>query len=79
MSRLEKISFQQRAIYLQKAAAILKENIEEIGRDLIKEEGKPLSGGMGEANRAVSILEYFAAEARQPLIILWSVYIRALD
>ncbi|MEC1520561.1 aldehyde dehydrogenase family protein [Neobacillus niacini] len=63
----KKLSIQQRAAYLQKAAAILKENIEEIGRDLIKEEGKAFSEGMGEANRAVSILEYFAAEARQPL------------
>lgn len=63
----KKLSIQQRAAYLQKAAAILKENIEEIGRDLIKEEGKSFSEGMGEANRAVSILEYFAAEARQPL------------
>ncbi|WP_066390759.1 aldehyde dehydrogenase family protein [Neobacillus mesonae] len=63
----KKLSIQQRAAYLQKAAAILKENIEEIGRDLIREEGKPFSEGMGEAGRAVSILEYFAAEARQPL------------
>lgn len=63
----KKLSIQQRAAYLQKAAAILKENIEEIGRDLIKEEGKAFSEGMGEANRAVSILEYFAAESRQPL------------
>jgi len=63
----KKLSIQQRAAYLQKAAAILKENIEEIGRDLIKEEGKAFAEGMGEANRAVSILEYFAAEARQPL------------
>ncbi|WP_066073532.1 aldehyde dehydrogenase family protein [Neobacillus soli] len=63
----KKLSIQQRAIYLQRAAAILKENIEEIGRDLIREEGKAFSEGMGEANRAVSILEYFAAEARQPL------------
>ncbi|NHC40264.1 aldehyde dehydrogenase family protein [Bacillus sp. MM2020_1] len=63
----KKLSIQQRAVYIQKAAAILKENIEEIGRDLIKEEGKAFSEGMGEANRAVSILEYFAAEARQPL------------
>ncbi|WP_349729925.1 aldehyde dehydrogenase family protein [Peribacillus frigoritolerans] len=63
----KKLSFQQRATYLQTAAAILKENIEEIGRNLIKEEGKSLLEGMGEASRAVSILEYFAAEARQPL------------
>lgn len=63
----KKLSFQQRAAYLQKAAAILKANVQEVGRDLIKEEGKTFTEGMGEANRAVSILEYYAAEARQPL------------
>ncbi|WP_257351007.1 aldehyde dehydrogenase family protein [Pseudalkalibacillus decolorationis] len=63
----KKLSFQQRASYLQKAADHLKKNVQEIGQDLIKEEGKPLAEGMGEVNRAVSILEYYAAEARQPL------------
>ncbi|PHD77834.1 aldehyde dehydrogenase family protein [Bacillus sp. AFS043905] len=63
----KKLSFQQRASYLQKAADILKKNMQEVGQDLIKEEGKTFLEGMGEANRAASILEYYAAEARQPL------------
>ncbi|CEH29307.1 aldehyde dehydrogenase [Aneurinibacillus migulanus] len=63
----KKLSFQQRAVYLQKAADILKANLEEVGRDLTLEEGKTLVEGIGETQRAISILEYYAGEARQPL------------
>ncbi|GEN33488.1 aldehyde dehydrogenase family protein [Aneurinibacillus danicus] len=63
----KKLSFQQRAFYLQKAADILKTNLQEIGRDLTLEEGKTLAEGIGETQRAISILEYYAAEARQPV------------
>ncbi|MDQ7863525.1 aldehyde dehydrogenase family protein [Peribacillus frigoritolerans] len=52
---------------MQKAADSLKRNMQEVGQDLIQEEGKTFLEGMGEANRAASILEYYAAEARQPL------------
>lgn len=63
----KRLSFQQRAAYLQKAADILKANLQEVGRDLTLEEGKTLAEGIGETQRAISILEYYAAEARQPL------------
>ncbi|MFT9847460.1 aldehyde dehydrogenase family protein [Aneurinibacillus sp. REN35] len=63
----KKLSFQQRAAYLQKAADILTSNLQEVGRDLTLEEGKTLAEGIGETQRAISILEYYAAEARQPL------------
>jgi acyl-CoA reductase-like NAD-dependent aldehyde dehydrogenase len=63
----KKLSFQQRATYLQKAADILKANLQEVGRDLTLEEGKTLAEGIGETQRAISILEYYAGEARQPL------------
>ncbi|WP_088066607.1 aldehyde dehydrogenase family protein [Gottfriedia luciferensis] len=63
----KKLSFQQRAAYLQKAADILKANLQEVGRDLTQEEGKTLAEGIGETQRAISILEYFAGEARQPV------------
>ncbi|MBP1156231.1 MULTISPECIES: aldehyde dehydrogenase family protein [unclassified Paenibacillus] len=66
-SSWKKLSFQQRASFLMKAAAILKEKVEEVGRDLTLEEGKTLEEGMGETRRAISILEYYAAEARQPI------------
>ncbi|AMA73652.1 MULTISPECIES: aldehyde dehydrogenase family protein [Aneurinibacillus] len=63
----KKLSFQQRASYLLKAAEYLKANLEEVGRDLTLEEGKTLVEGIGETQRAISILEYYAAEGRQPV------------
>ncbi|CAG9614830.1 Aldehyde dehydrogenase, thermostable [Bacillus rhizoplanae] len=61
------LSFQERASYLWKAAAILKERVTEIGHDLTSEEGKTLAEGIGETKRAISILEYYAGEANQPV------------
>ncbi|MGG3528648.1 aldehyde dehydrogenase family protein [Bacillus pseudomycoides] len=61
------LSFQERASYLWKAAAILKERVTEIGQDLTSEEGKTLAEGIGETKRAISILEYYAGEANQPV------------
>ncbi|PGM58263.1 aldehyde dehydrogenase family protein [Bacillus sp. AFS053548] len=63
----KKLSYQQRAVYLQKAANLLKAKVHEVGRDLTLEEGKTLAEGIGETQRAISILEYFAGEARQPV------------
>ncbi|QKE73366.1 aldehyde dehydrogenase family protein [Arthrobacter citreus] len=63
----KKLSYQQRASYLQKAADLLKAKVHEVGRDLSLEEGKTLAEGIGETQRAISILEYFAGEARQPV------------
>ncbi|MFF2876482.1 aldehyde dehydrogenase family protein [Gottfriedia sp. NPDC057991] len=63
----KKLSYQQRASYLQKAADLLKAKVHEVGRDLTLEEGKTLAEGIGETQRAISILEYFAGEARQPV------------
>ncbi|MEH7402165.1 aldehyde dehydrogenase family protein [Gottfriedia acidiceleris] len=63
----KKLSYQQRAAYLQKAADLLKTKVHEVGRDLTLEEGKTLAEGIGETQRAISILEYFAGEARQPV------------
>ncbi|XRG79375.1 aldehyde dehydrogenase family protein [Rossellomorea sp. GAMAL-10_SWC] len=63
----KKLSYQQRAVYLQKAADLLKAKVHEVGRDLTLEEGKTLAEGIGETQRAISILEYFAGEARQPV------------
>ncbi|RID85132.1 aldehyde dehydrogenase family protein [Peribacillus asahii] len=63
----KKLSYQKRAFYLQKAAEVLKEKAEEVGRDLTLEEGKTLAEGIGETRRAISILEYFAGEAMQPV------------
>ncbi|PFW90091.1 aldehyde dehydrogenase family protein [Bacillus pseudomycoides] len=61
------LSFHERASYLWKAAVILKERVTEIGQDLTSEEGKTLAEGIGETRRAISILEYYAGEANQPV------------
>ncbi|MGG3518866.1 aldehyde dehydrogenase family protein [Bacillus pseudomycoides] len=61
------LPFHERASYLWKAAAILKERVTEIGQDLTSEEGKTLAEGIGETKRAISILEYYAGEANQPV------------
>ena len=56
----------QRAAILFKAAEILASRANDVGRDLTREEGKTLNEGIGETNRAVQILRYYAGEAQQP-------------
>src|SRR6478736_3268865 len=56
----------QRAAILFKAAEILASRANDVGRDLTREEGKTLKEGIGETNRAVQILRYYAGEAQQP-------------
>jgi len=62
-----KLSYQERGHYLLKAAEILSQKVEEIGRDLTLEEGKTLGEAIGETKRAVSVLKYFAGEATQSI------------
>lgn len=56
----------QRANILYKASELLAARANEIGKELTREEGKTLKEGIGETNRAVQILRYFAGEAQQP-------------
>jgi aldehyde dehydrogenase (NAD+) len=51
---------------LLKAAEILAGRAEQVARELTREEGKTLKEGLGETNRAVQILRYFAGETQQP-------------
>lgn len=55
-----------RANILFKAAEILASRVDQIGRELTREEGKTLKEGIGETTRAVQILRYYAGEAQQP-------------
>ena len=55
-----------RANTLYKAADIIASRAADIGRELTREEGKTLKEGIGETNRAVQILRYYAGEAQQP-------------
>ncbi len=55
-----------RSTMLHKAATLLEARINEVGRELTREEGKTLKEGIGETTRAVQILRYYAGEAQQP-------------
>ncbi len=45
---------------LRKAADLLEQRADSVGRDLTREEGKTLTEGIGETKRAVAILRYYA-------------------
>ncbi|MGC8817410.1 MAG: aldehyde dehydrogenase family protein [Candidatus Hadarchaeum sp.] len=53
----------ERAKLLRKAAAIVMERIEELGRLLTLETGKPLKDSLKEIEFAVRVLQYYAEEA----------------
>ncbi|MEJ7763062.1 MAG: aldehyde dehydrogenase family protein [Thermomicrobiales bacterium] len=55
-----------RAAILSKAADIIMSRVEQIGRELTREEGKTLKEGIGETTRAAQILRYYAGDAQQP-------------
>jgi len=52
---------------LFRAAALLSERAENVGRDLAREEGKTLAEGIGETRRAAAILRYFAGQTSEPI------------
>jgi alpha-ketoglutaric semialdehyde dehydrogenase len=51
---------------LRKAADLLDQRAEAVGRDLTREEGKTLAEGIGETRRAVAILRYYAGQTLEP-------------
>jgi alpha-ketoglutaric semialdehyde dehydrogenase len=51
---------------LRKAAELLDQRAEAVGRDLTREEGKTLAEGIGETRRAVQILRYYAGQTLEP-------------
>jgi aldehyde dehydrogenase (NAD+) len=51
---------------LFRAADLLFERAEPIGRDLVREEGKTLAEAIGETRRAASIVRYFAGQTSEP-------------
>lgn len=56
----------ERANILYKAADLLAQRANDIGRDLTREEGKTLKEGIGETLRASGIIRYYAGEILQP-------------
>lgn len=55
--------FHDRAAVLTRGARLLEARADALGRELSREEGKPLAEGIGEVRRAARILDYYAAEA----------------
>jgi len=55
----------KRAATLRKAAALLRERADTIGRILTQEQGKPLAQGVLEVQTAADIFDWFAEEARR--------------
>jgi alpha-ketoglutaric semialdehyde dehydrogenase len=51
---------------LRRAADLLEQRAEAVGRDLTREEGKTLAEGIGETRRAVAILRYYAGQTLEP-------------
>jgi len=55
-----------RANILYKASEILANRLQDVARDLTREEGKTLKEAIGETSRAIAILRYYAGEIQQP-------------
>ena len=60
----EPLATHERAAILDRAAALLTERLEQIATDLAKEAAKPIKQARVEVQRAVSTLQFCAAEAR---------------
>ena len=56
----------ERGEVLRRAADLVSERAEAIGRDLAREEGKTLAEAVGETRRAAAILRYFAGQTLEP-------------
>lgn len=55
-----------RGTILRKAADLLEQRVDTVGRDMAREEGKTLPEAIGETHRAVAILRYYAGQALEP-------------
>ena len=51
---------------LRRAADLMEHQVENIGRDLTREEGKTIGEAIGETRRAVAILRYYAGQTLEP-------------
>ncbi|RZL97321.1 MAG: aldehyde dehydrogenase family protein, partial [Variovorax sp.] len=60
-----KIPANERAVTMRKAAGLVRERADAIGRLLTQEQGKPFVEARGEALAAADILEWFADEGRR--------------
>jgi succinate-semialdehyde dehydrogenase/glutarate-semialdehyde dehydrogenase len=61
----KRTSFAHRAELMGKAAAILRKNAREFGELMTREMGKPISGGVSEAEKCAWVCEYYAENAQE--------------
>ncbi|UUR07820.1 NAD-dependent succinate-semialdehyde dehydrogenase [Sphingomonas glaciei] len=59
------LDVEKRGAILHKAASLLRERAESIGRLLTQEQGKPLAEAIGEVTGAAGMFDYFAEEAKR--------------
>ena len=57
-----KVPAYERAVIMRKAASLLRERADDIGRLLTQEQGKPLAQAKAEATAGADIIDWFAAE-----------------
>ena len=60
-----RLSPDQRGAYLWQASDILEKRKEEIGRVLTQEQGKPLKEAVGEIEKVIEMLRYYAEEGKR--------------
>lgn len=61
----KKKTAKERARYMQKAAQIMRDNLESIAKVLTTEMGKPLPEAIGEVNMAIEYIDWYAEEAKR--------------
>ncbi len=60
-------SFAERAVYMKKAAQILRDKNEELARLMTLEMGKPISGALAEVGKCAAVCDFYAEQAAKML------------
>lgn len=60
-----RLSPEQRAVFIWRASDILEKRKEEIGRTLTQEQGKPVKEAVGEVEKVIEMLRYYAEEGKR--------------
>ena len=64
-----RLSPDQRGAYLWQASDILEKRKEEVGRVLTQEQGKPLKEAVGEIEKVIEMLRYYAEEGKRAYLL----------
>ncbi len=63
----KKTSFAERAVFMKKAAGILRDRSEEFARLMALEMGKPISGALVEVGKCAAVCDFYAEQAAEML------------